>query len=112
MAANEIKDEIDKQAIEDMAYILSSSQGRRFFMWLFNECGMNSTSFTRDSRTYFNEGRRDVALTLKSCILTLGFSGLNRLQQAESEFYKFGNDIRRRIQERMDENGKHSTKSH
>lgn len=98
----EIQTELDRQAIQDMTELLATANGRRFFMWLFDECGYNATSFTRDSRTYFQEGRRDVALMLRSCILTGEFANLNLLHKAETEFIKFKGIIRDRIRERND----------
>ena len=98
----EIQTELDRQAMQDITELLATANGRRFFMWLFDQCGYNSTSFTRDSRTYFNEGRRDVALMLRSCILTRGFTNLTLMHKAEAEFIKFKDTIRRQLKESND----------
>lgn len=41
---------------------LATKQGRAFVRWLLGECGVYRTSFTGNSTTFFNEGKRDVGL--------------------------------------------------
>ena len=45
------------QAIESIA---ETAQGRDFLWWLFEICGVFVSSYTGNSDTYFNEGRRAV----------------------------------------------------
>lgn len=45
------------RAIEAIA---DTAQGREFLWWLFEICGVFTTSYTGNSDTYFNEGRRAV----------------------------------------------------
>jgi hypothetical protein len=47
-----------------MRYILSSRQGRRFLWRYLERCGVFKTSFDGTSRTYFNEGERNIGLKL------------------------------------------------
>jgi len=53
-----------KQEIEDVRFILSSAQGRRFFWRYLGECGLFQSSFTGNSETFFREGQRNVGLKL------------------------------------------------
>lgn len=41
---------------------LGTKQGRAFVHWLLAECGIYSTSFTGNSTTFFNEGKRQIGL--------------------------------------------------
>lgn len=50
------------QEKEDMAFILDSQQGRRFFWRLLTMAGVYRSSFTGDSRTFFREGERNIGL--------------------------------------------------
>jgi hypothetical protein len=78
--------ELDKQALEDLKAIMVTPHGRRFFCWLIMQCGQNSTSFTRDSRTYFNEGMRNIALILEGSMKALGLDGVDLMHKAEREY--------------------------
>ena len=40
--------------------IADTQHGREFLWWLFELCGVFGTSYTGNSDTYFNEGRRAV----------------------------------------------------
>ena len=42
--------------------VVSTKQGRAFLRWLLGECGVYRTSFTGNSTTFFNEGKRDIGL--------------------------------------------------
>lgn len=54
--------------LEDVMYILSSKQGRRFIWRYLTECGIFQTSFTGNSTTFFKEGERNVGLKLMTDI--------------------------------------------
>ena len=41
---------------------LATKQGRALVHWLLTECGIYSTSFTGNSTTFFNEGKRQIGL--------------------------------------------------
>lgn len=49
---------------DDMRWLLSDRRGRRMMHRWLEHCGVWRTSFDGTSRTYFNEGRRDVGLML------------------------------------------------
>lgn len=54
-----------QREINDVAYVLSTRQGRRFIWRLLCDAGIYRSSFhTNGSMVYFNEGRRDVGLKL------------------------------------------------
>lgn len=48
--------------ISDLQAIMQSRSGRRFMWGLLSKCGVFQTSFTGNSTTFFNEGRRDIGL--------------------------------------------------
>lgn len=53
------------QEIKDVQWILGTIQGRRFIWRLLGITGLFRTSFAGDdSRTNFNEGRRDIGLRI------------------------------------------------
>lgn len=45
-------------------YVMSDARGRYFIRWLLAECGMYRQSFTGNSETFFNEGKRAVGIQL------------------------------------------------
>lgn len=49
---------------EDILFILSQIQGRRFYWKLMQKCGIFQTSFTGNNTTFFNEGMRNIGLLL------------------------------------------------
>ena len=52
------------QVKEDFKWVVSTEQGRRFLWDLLAFTGVYRSSFTGNSTTFFNEGRRDVGLKL------------------------------------------------
>ena len=58
---SKIKKEQDK---EDLHNILLSAGGRRFVWKLLEACGVYKISFTGNSHTFFNEGKRQIGLGL------------------------------------------------
>ena len=62
------------RAIESIS---DTSQGREFLWWLFEICGVFTTSYTGNSDTYFNEGRRAV-----------GNEVLHRLVEVKPEIFQ------------------------
>jgi len=101
----QIADRLDLQNLNDLKAVMGTVEGRRFFQWLIMQSGQNSTSFTRDSRTYFNEGMRNVALMLESCMKAIGLLGVDMLHKAEREYIVFQEGLKINILEREKENG-------
>lgn len=53
------------QEIQDIAFILGDKRGRRFYWRYLSSCGVyKSSADNSGSWTYFNEGRRNVGLSL------------------------------------------------
>ena len=90
---------LDGQSIADLALIMAEPAGRRFVAWLIMKCGQHNTSFTADNRTYFNEGMRNVALLLESCMKAMGLAGVDLLHQSARDFVAFAEDIRQQVLE-------------
>ncbi len=55
-------------AAEDLKWVLSSKQGRRFMWGLLEQTGVYRSSFTGNSETFFREGQRNVGLGLLALI--------------------------------------------
>lgn len=53
-----------KKYLEDLSDVLRTTSGRRVVWTLLQHCGIYATSFTGNSGTFFNEGRRSVGLKL------------------------------------------------
>jgi hypothetical protein len=52
------------QELDDVIHVLSSVQGRRFLWRVLGLCHVFKTSFTGNSTTFFNEGKRDIGLRI------------------------------------------------
>jgi len=65
-----------RRELEDVAFILSSVEGRRFYWRRMRRCGINKSSFTGNNTTFFNEGERNIGLLL-----------LADLEEADPEAY-------------------------
>ena len=50
--------------LDDVRFVMNAPQGRRFMNRLIEFCGVNRSSFTGNSTTFFNEGQRNVGLML------------------------------------------------
>ena len=48
----------------DMRFILAQPAGRRVMWWLLEISGIYRSSFTGNYTTFFNEGRREIGLTV------------------------------------------------
>lgn len=76
----------DQQALTEL---LSTESGRWFLMRLLDATKVNAVCFTGNSKTFYNEGRRDVGLSILSDVAKLGVNGIRRKQQAEMEYIEF-----------------------
>ena len=54
----------DRERMAGFGQLLQNKQGRSWLWWLLGECGVFRTSFTGNSATFFNEGKRDIGLKL------------------------------------------------
>lgn len=50
--------------LDDIKVVLSTKSGRRFYWKTLSDCGVFRTSFTGNSTTFFNEGKREIGLML------------------------------------------------
>ena len=89
----------DKEALLDL---LGSESGRWFLMRMLDVTKVNSMCFTGNSKTFYNEGRRDVGI-IKS-ILALGLQGIELKQQAEMEYAEFQLKLQELAVEYVDNN--------
>ncbi|MEY2703266.1 MAG: hypothetical protein RLY43_1904 [Bacteroidota bacterium] len=91
---------LDAQNLKDINAVMKTEEGRRFFAWLISKCGQDITSFTRDSRTYFNEGMRNIALLLEFHVKELGLGGLDLMHKSEKEYIMLREEIKNNILEK------------
>ncbi len=76
-AADEVRIKEDRQTQKirqdkddnDLRFLLSSDQGRRFIWRILELCGIYKSSFTGSSETFFLEGQRNIGLKLISEVL-------------------------------------------
>lgn len=74
----------EKQDIEDLKFVLSIPQGRRFVRGLLADCGEHRSSFhTNAIQMSFNEGVRNVGLKLKARIIRASPEWLVELLQSD-----------------------------
>lgn len=74
--------------------ILKTKDGRWFLMRMLDSTGVNSNSFTGNSHTFFNEGKRQAGLELLARIQELGLEGVKLKQQAELEYIQHQQNAR------------------
>ena len=61
----EIEERLERrQELADVAWVLSTEPGRRFYWRVMNKCGLFKSSFTGNNTTFFNEGERNIGLLL------------------------------------------------
>lgn len=53
-----------RRELEDVAAILATVEGRRFYWRVMQRCGIHKSSFTGNNTTFFNEGERNIGLFL------------------------------------------------
>jgi hypothetical protein len=64
----QVKDRADKanrdrkQELEDVRYLVKTPAGKRYFRKILERGSVFTTTFTGNSRTFFNEGMRNLAL--------------------------------------------------
>ena len=83
----------DKAALE---WLLDNSNGRWFLARLMQQEGLTAGSFTGNSATFYNEGRREVVVGIYQSIKTqLGLRGIKLLHQAQEEMMKYQEEAER-----------------
>jgi len=92
------KERRDREAFE---YMLADPRGRWFLMELFNNTYYNATTYTGNSQSFFNEGKRSVTVNIVNRISRLlGLQGIKLKQQAEQEYAAFVLEAERLISEK------------
>ncbi len=77
----------DKDALQAL---LDSEEGRWFIARLLKNEGLHSSGFTGNSGTFYNEGRRSVAVDIYTNIKTLlGVDGIRKLHKAQEDLMEF-----------------------
>ena len=91
----EDKQKLVRKAIADkdkgaMKVLLTSEEGRWFIARLLKNEGLHSSGFTGNSGTFYNEGRRSVAVDIYTNIKTLlGVDGIRQLHKAQEDLMEF-----------------------
>ena len=78
--------EIHRLDQSSLMSLLKNKEGRWFLMRLLDATGINANSFTGNSHTFFNEGKRQVGLELLARIQELGIDAVKLKQKAELEY--------------------------
>ncbi len=97
------REQVDKD-IRAMEWMLGHELGRWFLARMFEACQLKGATFTGNSGTFYNEGRRDVAVSFYKLIrLKLGVDGLKKLHRAELEMAEFEERCRQAAEEKEEE---------
>jgi len=86
ISKQQVADKLDLIANKDLLQVMSTDAGRRLISWIIYKCGQNQTSFTGNSWTYFNEGKRSIALMLEATMKFSGMPGVDMMLTAEKEW--------------------------
>lgn len=83
-----VKDYIRERDVDALNHVLSTELGRWFFCRIFDHTGILKRSFTGNSETYFNEGRRSVGITYMQMLGAIGdgVEGVKKYHQAQLEY--------------------------
>lgn len=65
---------------EDLKKLLSMPEGRRYIWRLMSNAGVFRTSFTGNSTTFFNEGKREIGLMVISEVMNASPSSFTQMQ--------------------------------
>ena len=91
----EDKQRLVRKAIADkdkgaLQVLLKSEEGRWFIARLLKNEGLTTSAFTGNSATFYNEGRRSVAVDIYQNIKRLlGVDGIKLLHSAQEELMEF-----------------------
>jgi hypothetical protein len=62
--AQEKRKDLERELGNDISNIVQTESGKRFIWWLLSMSGVHLPSYTGNSDTYFNEGRRAIGLEI------------------------------------------------
>lgn len=94
--------EITRRDQQALTALLNSPDGRWFLMRLLDATKVNAVCFTGNSKTFYNEGRRDVGLSILADVAKLGIEGIKLKQMAEMEYIEFQTNARELATEYVD----------
>lgn len=82
------QDYIRDRDIDALNHVLSTELGRWFFCRLLDRTNILKQSFTGNSETFFNEGKRKVGLTYMNDLASIGdgVEGVMKYHQAQLEY--------------------------
>lgn len=82
------QDYIRDRDIEALNHVLSTELGRWFFCRLLDRTDILKQSFTGNSETFFNEGKRKVGLAYMNMLGQIGdgVEGVKKYHQAQLEY--------------------------
>jgi hypothetical protein len=76
----EILKRIKDREVEDLKKLLSIPEGRRYIWKLMSSAGVFRTSFTGNSTTFFNEGKREIGLMVISEVMAASPTAFAQMQ--------------------------------
>ena len=83
------REQVNKD-VEAVRWMLGDERGRWFLQRMFQACQLTGNTFTGNSGTFYNEGRRDVAVGFYQLIRgKLREEGIRLLHLAELEMVEF-----------------------
>jgi hypothetical protein len=74
-----------QEELKDVAWVMADTRGRRMMWRLFEICSVFRTTFTGNSTTFFNEGKRSVALELLADIEEVADDQYQKMKQEARE---------------------------
>lgn len=85
--------DFQERSDNDFLWLMNDARGRRIVWAQLSECGVFRTSFTGNSTTFFNEGKRDVGLRILDRITKLcpeAYVTMTREAQIDNEVIENG----------------------
>jgi hypothetical protein len=79
----ELQERWRKKQIDDFAKVLSLPEGRRLLWRIMEEASVFKTTFTGNSTTFFNEGKRSIGLMVLGEVMV---ASPEKFQQMQNEF--------------------------
>ena len=70
---------------DDINWLMADARGRRLMRQWLAFCGVDQTSFTGDSKTFFREGARNVGLMLKAQLTEYAMEGYFQMLREHAE---------------------------
>ncbi len=82
----EMLDRAKRQELsDDINWLMADARGRRLMRQWLAFCGVDQTSFTGDSKTFFREGARNVGLMLKAQVVEHAMDGYFAMLREHAE---------------------------